>query len=765
MNRNAVTFMAAAKEKEKEGKLIDAATLLKQYISLKPEDYDSYVEMARILASVGDNPNVSRDDASMAYTMLDQYVIKLPQDTPQHAAFRRHCVEFGSRFGVANMVISHAGYLLSEAPENLTDEQLVEVNMRLARALASDAEKDYEAARRRFSQLVGFDYGGWGSQEFKLDPAEVDIDRYKQDVSTDDQRGEAKWNKALERWWGKGTHELDAYSALSTLARMGEPSKAKRDLSDRFMDRMVEMNGDSFEAYLRRGQYFFNNSRGLEELRTKAREDIAKAQQLQPEDATVILAVADLAIRDQKWQEAESMLDRAIEKYPGDARMYQVRSDVALRQGQRDVAMKTLEQGLVAVPSSADLLLLKVDLQLQENQLDEVRATLETMQRVGVRKELLDYIDARILFIEKDWVEAAKRFEEVLPKASSLGRSEFRSQIDLLLGQCYEQMAKWDLAYDAYDRARIANPGLTAAQSGIARMEVRSGRKRPSDMTEPAAGGSPQTGVQEQVQQIKQRQPQLTELQQQLLTVDLYMQRREYDEARKILQELSKTHGDDMEFWRAAVRFGLRDPKQSIDTARAAFDTARKRFEGQQFPMTLERFWLEAIDVASRREDQGTDEALRLVDRAVQEVGDTAILRQAKARLLARQGGDGLRDKLVALEEGVESAPQNEQLAFWLSMTTIYYQSGMPDDARRCLERFDDLSPDSLPVKLTLFGMALEAKDDAMIERTLEAIRKMNDPTTTAYCEAAHTAHRARTGSLSGDARATAINDALAKID
>ena len=87
---------------------------------------------------------------------------------------------------------------------------------------------------------------------------------------------------------------------------------------------------------------------------------------------------------------------------------------------------------------------------------------------------MVDYVEARLAFTQKDWSECARRFEAVRP--SLIVMPQLLKQADLNLGYCYGQLHSVDQEISAYQRVLKVDPFNPSARQGLTDAYQASGR-------------------------------------------------------------------------------------------------------------------------------------------------------------------------------------------------------------------------------------------------------------------------------------------------
>jgi tetratricopeptide (TPR) repeat protein len=118
-------------------------------------------------------------------------------------------------------------------------------------------------------------------------------------------------------------HEVSPYSNYAALLTSVEKNP---DLARRVVEQLVKENPKSPAAYLARGQYLVSTGES-----GRGQRDIAKAYELAPDDANVLLAMAGSAETDKKYDRASEFYKLGKEAHPEDWRFYQGLAGLAMK--------------------------------------------------------------------------------------------------------------------------------------------------------------------------------------------------------------------------------------------------------------------------------------------------------------------------------------------------------------------------------------------------------------------------------------------------
>ena len=222
----------------------------------------------------------------------------------------------------------------------------------------------------------------------------------------------------------------------------------------------------------------------------RGHEDIEKAYQLSPQDADVLLVMADQAAKDKETDKAREYLATGKKLHPEDPRFYQASADLEAKQDKYQEAMAEIDAGLKAAGTQkgAMLLFYKAELQFHNNDLKGVEQTIQEMKNAGFRPEFLEWHEARILLAEGNWFEATEALNRLRPRVGDIG--DLSTQIDYFLGMCYERLGRLELARDAYELVLAQDPKNEPAAAG---------RQRVMAMIEPDELANPSDPLQKEL--------------------------------------------------------------------------------------------------------------------------------------------------------------------------------------------------------------------------------------------------------------------------
>ncbi len=643
---------------------------------------------------------IAAGDYREATKLYWQYLTIHSDDAPVRVKYALACADLAQQEDVVPQELNMAWRVIESAVRDRTIAAMpeaTELQRRLVELYGADNVRRYQDALDHLSYML----------ESDPENAELQVLRASYLVRSGNYDDAVKYSYKLIGYdppsdsfdveKATAPHDAQVYTNLAVILRTRQD---KPELAERVMEQLIDVNPESAEAHLARGLYYMGSDDN-----SAARSDIEKAYDLNPEDAGVLLAIADLVSDDEQYDKAIAYLAAGKKLHPKDARFYQATASTYIDQEQYDEALAEVDAGLEAIkgPQGNLLLLFKADLQFQAGDIKGIRQTIEDMTRAGFRPEYLDWYDARVLLAENKWFEASRELNRLRPKVNT-GFGTLPHQIDNLLGLSYEKLGKFELALEQYILVLQAEPENQAAQSGRQRMVARLDREGGSEAVDPF---------------------------QQLIAKELEKPKAERDwkEIDAKVQELAKERE-----W----------PEETVKLVEAQMSMMREDFEAagkalaeanRLSPDNLQIHRMR-VQLAMAKPDAGSEQALKLWQRVVDEFGDQPLLRLDKAGILIamhadQQNKDELKAELASLTTGTDDWSTDQKVALWGGLAQRYLNLGMMEEGRQYLTLAAENRPNELPLRRSLFALALEANDDAGMkeaqEKILEIVGSKND--------------------------------------
>jgi tetratricopeptide (TPR) repeat protein len=658
IERKSGWLLSEAEKAHKAGNYRDEVKHYWRYLTISPGDDDARVKYAGAYAELARQEDVTAEEIHLAWRHLEQTVRDRRLGThPEAKKLRRSLAEIFGRVGRHQDALDHLEYLIEKDPKDV-DLQVLRVTYLMRSA---DPSKAIEHAYK----LIGYD---------------AESDTFDADKAT-------------------APDKVEVYANLAGVLRVRQNEP---ELANRVMDRLVEVNPESAEAYLTRGQYKLT---GDDADKEGAAADIEKAYELKPEDDNVLLNIAAVSAENKEFEKAREYIEKGKKLFPKDERFYQVAADIEIKQEKYKEALAEIDEGLKAIGDKGSLLMfVKANLQFNARDIPGLRQTIEDMKRAGFPSEYPDWFEARILAAEEKWQPAAEALGRLKPRLVNSPRLGLNViEIDYLLGLCNERLGRYDLAYDYYELVVQASPEHELGIAGKERVNAMAGR-----VAEQSNTNTLESKINEFMKQPKEEQDwtalsamlkefadkrQMDEPSVKLMEAQLLIVREDFAGARKALAEANKLKPNDLFIHRAIVQLTRVDPQAGPEKALKMWDTVAIQFKDQE-------------------------QAL-------------AELRLDKADILMALKKDDLRAELASLFAGIENWPVQEKVELWGGMSQKYLSLGMMDEARQYLSLAADNQPNELPTRMSLFMLALDANDDAGMkqaqDKILEIVKDRND--------------------------------------
>ena len=417
VRRDIANLLEQANRAEAKGDLDEAAKTLKRYLGFRFDDNENLVRYALLLDKQAETP-----EGSVAAAMaLEQAHRRVPgnRDVQRKAADRL---------------------------------------MQLGR---------YDDARPHLEDLLGRDEPEVDDDEEPApEDGELELLIAQFAFAGEDFDEAAQWYEAAIQ------HAPDRIESYYQLAELLRTKLDKAEAADRVMDvpevddGIIAANEGSAQAYLARATY-----RQQFELEG-ADEDIARALELAPDDADVLVAAATSALEAEDLDTARQHLVRGLELHPDDTRMYRALARVESQAGHGEQVEANLRRGAEAAEKTEDrvsILWFLANSLIDNAEYDKLSTVRDQLETNKVRPELMDFIDARLMMAKEEWSAAARTLEAVLPRLPNRPDFNLAYQANLLLGQCYERLGQADGRLSAFQRpSRSIRKGLPA-RSGSAR--------------------------------------------------------------------------------------------------------------------------------------------------------------------------------------------------------------------------------------------------------------------------------------------------------
>lgn len=675
--RIARALLRQADRSENAERLQETARFLSRYLEFVPEDTEQRARLGRLLA---DNfLALSHGQRQRALFVLEQVLARDPDRHSERCLIVRLALDM-ERY---ELVEGHLKILQEALPENAEVERLT---------------GRWHEGRGEYAQAA---------------------DWYRLAVSHD-------------------AHHVETYGRLAQLLRRRLDPASQTDYAkeaDQLMKDLVTRNDEDYHAHLVRWRYLkewgnLDRPQKLEE----ASPDVARALQLAPSEAEVLLAAAELGRARHNLAAARNHLETGLKLHPKDFRFYQAIALLELEAGRRDPAVANLQEGARIVSGQNRFYLLwdLTNLLLDGGDIGQAAKAIDQVRDSQPTPGAVDFLQARLHMVKSQWAEAAQVFEHVRPLLEV--SPELIEQVDLQLGQCYERLNEPAAQLAACGRVLARNPESLPARLGMAKAQ--------------AALGAGDEALEQYRQLMKlPGAPPTGWIEVARLSIGRNLQTRKGDwrEVEQALSLAEKTKPDAVEI--PLLRAESLAAQGQLDRAREILVQARDRRPAQV------EFWTALAALADR---QGKpDEVVRILNEAEKQAGDQVELRLVWARWSADHADDKRGPPLSKLCDGVEKFQAPDQARLLRGLASAQYRRGDLKEARRLWTRLaqQPACAHDLELRLVLFELALQAKDQRAMEQIQSEIQQIEAGAGPVgrLCEATRLIQMAKEGKVSGE--------------
>lgn len=590
-------------------------------------------------------------------------------------------------------VLARYGRLLDQHAE--TPEQRLQAMLMLEQVLRRDPDED-ELRRRVVQIAMSGEIQRFSDARHHLEVLVGDDPKDSEALALLGRSWEAseEWHKAVERYEQAIEHDpgqIDAYVGLARVHRehLDDPERA-----DAVMDELIDSNLENVEAYLERARY-----RDTLERDDDARVDVARARELSPDDADVLLESARLAPGP---DEARSYLEHGLAVHPQDERMYRFLADVEARAGRVEQAIDALEGGVETHPESIELRYSLAELLIQDGQFDEAEKRIADLRKVeNIRTELLDYLAAQVSVGLGRWVEATETLERVTARVRD--EPELVSSAFNLLGRSYLELGNPDQGIAAYRRSLNASPPNISARVGLAEALARTSQIDEA-IKEYRTIEAQVPGVRVPIARLQF----IRTLQQEDGSRDWAAVERALDEAAEVAPESTEV---------PVLRAELYLAQDQADRAQSVLQQAREKASGQV------ELWVAEATLARSQGD--VERALELLDQAEVHVDADVALLVARAQAWVDRGGAEAIKAIDSMAKDLEDRTGDDWARLANALAFAYFRLEERDRAEQLWRQVAERRSDDIEARMILFDLALMAEDAEEMRSLQEELRRI----------------------------------------
>ncbi len=673
VNRNAGGLVSLAREKLDKGRTDEALGLFARYLSYRPDDAPTHAEFARLVIDRAERPGARDGERRYAYNVLDTAVRKNPDDVPLRTRLAEWMLRFG-RYGdaAAELTVVEERFAAGSPSPDGDETDLPTIGTLRARALTGLGK--YEEAAAAAAAVIGFDQKTGAFRETAAPASD--------------------------------TRMFEATGILATVLdeKLGDTAAAKRVL-----EHLTATRPDDFRSWVILSDW----QRTHGDLPAAA-ESAKTAARLAPDAAEVLFTNLQIAIDEGRLDLAEQLAGKARVSFPNDERGYRGLAAVALQRRDFERAAAVLLEGLAEKPGSQRLLLFLADVELQAGRLTEAAEALETLTQQGDKNPTIGLLQARLYIARKQWLAAKQKLDEVRPLfAASVAITK---QVDLLLGQCHEQLGEFDEQLSANRRVLDEDDKSLVARVGAATALAASG-KTADALAEFEAVAT---------QVPADRLPLAPQIWAPLLQLRITSQMRrpaadrDWSRIDGLLDGLAAS-GQVGAGQLAILRADLLVRKGDVA---GATDLLRRQVEAD--PTAVQpRAALAAVILRT----QNPAAAAAVLDAGPESVAADPQLLAVRAQIAAQLSPAEATRILADLEERSLALPAERAAKLLASLATAHKGLGDTASAGRLLRLAAEKSPDSLILTTARFDMACEAGDLAAADELSAEIARLAGPT------------------------------------
>jgi tetratricopeptide (TPR) repeat protein len=494
--------------------------------------------------------------------------------------------------------------------------------------------------------------------------------------------------------------QIDGYLRLADVLRnrLSDPIAADRVMDARQVaDGLIAFNGESSRAHFERARYRRQNKID------GAEQDIARALELSPKDADVLLTAAAFAIERGALDVARRHLTTGLENNRRNWKLSDAMAWIARRSGQPKEAEEYLHRGIEASDDPEGRRRLQwtlADLLIDEGKWADAKRVTDGLSEQRVKPELVKYLSARIHAGESKWIDASKELEAIYPLLLA-ETPALAYTANLVLATCYEQLGDIDRRYAAYRRAVSLDSEGAAGQLGLAGTLAAMGKVDEALAAyRPMIGKVPIAGTAAARLMI-------------LRNLRRPAEGHGWQEVEQVLAKAAEAMPDSNEV-------AILSAEASV--AQGKWDLARDRLvKARDRRLDQVALWISLAELADRRETPAA--ALAILDEAQRRLGDRVELQVARTNHWAKQGGSEATKALAELERNLASLSASDQDKLLRELTDAHLRLGNSVIANRLIGHVVERRPFDLGLRFIQFDLALQVGDKTAIERTLEGIR------------------------------------------
>lgn len=490
--------------------------------------------------------------------------------------------------------------------------------------------------------------------------------------------------------------QVGAYALLAGVLRyrMSRPTEA-----DQWMEKLVKSNPQSARAHALRGNYLKSIDKNDDAL-----AEALGALELAADDRDALRLAAQCTAAKGDYASARGYATRGVKAYPSDVGMYAVLAEIEMRDGKQDKAIEILQKGLKATDRPPQLLEKLAEAMIESRQLEDARKILQELGTTNYPRRQVEYLTARLEFVQGHWLAARRGFEKV--RAMLTSQPAVLKQVDAWIGECYGYTGDYDQQLQACRQALALDPFYTPARAGAIAALRAAGRV--DDAIEECLqmsrfGGITPDGV--------------TSLARMLISKTLQRAPRErnWTAVERVLDQAEKGIPDTTQI--TILRADVLAAQDRLGEAERLLQEARQKNPKQS------EFLVALASLAARRGDWAKAEEFLAGSRALW--GDCTEQRLAQAEYLHKRYGREAAERLRELAEQTDKFSEPQRLRLWSGLLNIALQEGDTAQSKVLCRRIGDEEPTNVQVRYLLFELAYRAQDAAAMDQALAELKRV----------------------------------------
>jgi tetratricopeptide (TPR) repeat protein len=615
-----------------EGKVEKAILYTSQYLEFRPDDHEAAANLGDMI--------LKRARTQKEFTNALFIFEKVNREAPEREDVRRKLVEICLKIGRYTDATIQLKTLLKNHP---TEPELWE-----QQAVCQAALNQFEDARKSFETAIA------------SDPARI--------------------------------------QSYDLLARLFNDQMDLHDDAKACIEKMVKVNPRDPKAYLVRARFLRSEKNGIDD----ALRDVKYLLVLDKNNADGLLMFAEIMQGRGEIDPARKALADGIKEHPKDVRFYRALAWLELNLNNLPAGIACLEDGIQKLPFETELLTPLADFYAQQGEMEKAEAIIKKLETRRVVPLQVSYLKARVLMQRGKYADALTLFEPL--RTQAVGSVVFSTQINLLMAVCFQKMGNREAQEETLGRVLSLDGSNQTARLQMGYVYIANGQLDEAIKEFTSAANSPTALMSTRImlgrllmakarssksdnwnratnyaEDLVQKHPQSADPI--LLKGEILLARKQYDEAKKFLREVSGTRLQDSRIW--------------------------------------------ALRAAVAHETNGLYEAIDVLDEAQSLLGDSVELRLARAKLWSADWQSGQGDRILALGQSIENLPDSDQLRLLANLGEICSNRGDRAGVKHFYSEIAARMPKELPIRLVLFEFAAKDKDEAVVNRLRNEIAKL----------------------------------------